>query len=438
MGRESRPRRDRSPACRAAATSSVADWLLPTWLRAASRSLDSSTAMPAAIGALLDLRPGGVGQASGALGVVAFLLADHRRQRLRASPCRAARRRRPRAALCCSSCAGGSPAGRARSRSGRSPANRGARGSRAGVRPTIARSSRRRRCGTGRSRAPCARRLSAPTDSKRTVTPGAAPLGGERRRVGTRPRSSRTIGPDVEDECPWSPRAPPGPWSRARAAPPRRRWVALEQALDDLRLERDVGDALGRSVVHLARDLAAHLLLRGQDLVRRGDGWRHRHRPLPRRGRLAGRGAGCRRSPAQPRRPARSGPVGRGSAAGRAACPRAPRAGLHHRLRAASAEQQLRARLASMASIGACWSGRVQSRAPRPGRVAPRAAPPLRLAWRRSSSISVSSRSSVAWSSLSELAVGHVKLGESAMRSVSSVAIRDQSSGIRIQPCFMA
>ncbi len=38
----------------------------------------------------------------------------------------------------------------------------------------------------------------------------------------------------------------------------------------DLRLQRDVGDALCRSIVHLARNLAAHLLLRGQYLVRGG------------------------------------------------------------------------------------------------------------------------------------------------------------------------
>ena len=41
----------------------------------------------------------------------------------------------------------------------------------------------------------------------------------------------------------------------------RRGGVALEQALDDLGLEHDVGEALGRPVVHRPGDVAAEVLL---------------------------------------------------------------------------------------------------------------------------------------------------------------------------------
>ena len=45
------------------------------------------------------------------------------------------------------------------------------------------------------------------------------------------------------------------------------RRLALEEALNDLSLKRDIGDALRGSVVHLARDLATHLLLSGEDVA---------------------------------------------------------------------------------------------------------------------------------------------------------------------------
>lgn len=46
------------------------------------------------------------------------------------------------------------------------------------------------------------------------------------------------------------------------------RWVARHEVLHDLCLERDVGDALSRPVVHLARDLTTHLFLGGHHIAR--------------------------------------------------------------------------------------------------------------------------------------------------------------------------
>ena len=41
--------------------------------------------------------------------------------------------------------------------------------------------------------------------------------------------------------------------------------IARDEPLDDLGLEDDVREALGRAVVHGPRDLAAQILLRAQD-----------------------------------------------------------------------------------------------------------------------------------------------------------------------------
>ncbi len=64
------------------------------------------------------------------------------------------------------------------------------------------------------------------------------------------------------------------------------------QAEDDLRLERDVGQALGRTVMHLARDLAAELFLRPEQHARIGGVGRHGCGPHDQCSRKrAGRGA---------------------------------------------------------------------------------------------------------------------------------------------------
>ena len=118
------------------------------------------------------------------------------------------------------------------------------------------------------------KRRSVPTDSKRTGTlalrlRSAADL----RKVGTRPRSSRTIGRTskmnvfVASSACWT--IATSSLSSCRGT----RGVALEEALDDLCLKSDVGDALRRPVVHLACDLAAHLLLCRETVGRLGRRW---------------------------------------------------------------------------------------------------------------------------------------------------------------------
>ena len=50
-----------------------------------------------------------------------------------------------------------------------------------------------------------------------------------------------------------------------RTSPCAMRGIALHEALHDLGLEHDVGQALGRAVVHRPGDLAAQVLLGGED-----------------------------------------------------------------------------------------------------------------------------------------------------------------------------
>ena len=114
----------------------------------------------------------------------------------------------------------------------------------------------------------------------------ASPAAVDRRPAqrGHQPKVVEDHGSDVEDEllgglervlhhAPAATRAPGGPGV-----------AACHQALHDLGLERDVGEALRRPVVHLAGDLPAELLLGAQERLRTAP------RPGARRGR-APRGA---------------------------------------------------------------------------------------------------------------------------------------------------
>ena len=84
-----------------------------------------------------------------------------------------------------------------------------------------------------------------------------------RRSVGTRPRSSRTIGRTSKMNSLVASSA----WLTMRAqgfSSPGGARRRADEPLHDLRLERDVGEALRRPVVHLAGDLPAQLLLGAQ------------------------------------------------------------------------------------------------------------------------------------------------------------------------------
>ena len=90
---------------------------------------------------------------------------------------------------------------------------------------------------------------------------------------GTSPRSSRTIGRTskmndlVASSVCWTIATS---W---RTSSPALAGSVADEPLDDLRLEDDVGQALGRSVVHRPGDLAAEVLLRAEEQAR--DGRRH-------------------------------------------------------------------------------------------------------------------------------------------------------------------
>ncbi len=79
-------------------------------------------------------------------------------------------------------------------------------------------------------------------------------------------------GPDVEDEGLRGIEGLLDHRHELPDLPTRRGGIALEQPLRDLGLEHDVGQALGRPVVHLAGDLAAQVLLGGEDDPRDGRG----------------------------------------------------------------------------------------------------------------------------------------------------------------------
>ena len=176
-------------------------------------------------------------------------------------------------------------------------------------------------------------RRSWPTDSNSTGIPARRPRSrAARRSVGTRPRSSRTIGRTskmnvfVASRVRWT--------IDDELARPRRRPRPdrVEQAFHDLGLEHDVRQALRRPVVHLPRDLAAQVLLGGEDHPRH----RRRHRAAARRrARSRPRQPGARRferllprsGPPSgcPARPAdsRRGPIASRNRASACACPRA-------------------------------------------------------------------------------------------------------------------
>ena len=152
------------------------------------------------------------------------------------------------------------------------------------------RPAHRRGSGTGRSRGPSAGAGPGPASRTR---PGCRRGGRARAPRGaasaTSPRSSRTIGRTskmndfVASSVCWTIATS---W-RTSPAPCR---IALDEALDDLGLEHDVRQALGRPVVHRPGDLAAEVLLGIEDQPR--DGGRHRGvvvRPPAPRHRRAGR-----------------------------------------------------------------------------------------------------------------------------------------------------
>ena len=119
-----------------------------------------------------------------------------------------------------------------------------------------------------------------------------------RRSVGTSPRSSRTIGRTskmndfVASSVCWTIATS---W---RTSPPAFAGSRRHEPLDDLGLEDDVRQALGRAVVHRPGDLAAEVLLGVEDQPR--DGRRDAARvggPRPPAPVLAGRAAGIGTSP---------------------------------------------------------------------------------------------------------------------------------------------
>ena len=213
----------------------------------------------------------------------------------------------------------------------------------------------------------------------------------------------------------WSVRARSRPCAPARQLGLGLLGLALEEPLHDLRLERDVGDALRRAVVHLARDVAPHLLLR-VSTSRAPSLWP----PAP-----AARAPSVRRRGAHDRHDLR--PDGRGSAAERAACPE-------------DVELRLHQRRASASAASSCGAPR---QARRSGD------------WSRSSVVDallgLSAARLVALClgrglAQQQLDLGQLAFERRAVRSSSasssaswgSVRFQDQSSGIRIQPCFMA
>ena len=120
----------------------------------------------------------------------------------------------------------------------------------------------------------------------RPATPARRPRSrAARRRVGTSPRSSRTIGRTskmndlVASSVCWTIATS---W---RTSPLGAGRVGRHEALDDLGLEHDVGQALGRAVVHRPGDLAAQVLLGAEEQPR--DRGRDAARVGHRRGRLA-------------------------------------------------------------------------------------------------------------------------------------------------------
>ena len=143
-------------------------------------------------------------------------------------------------------------------------------------------------------------RRSVPIDSNSTGTPARRPRSrAARRSVGTSPRSSRTIGRTskmndfVASSVCWTIATS---WRTSPLAPSR---VAADEPLDDLGLEDDVRQALGRAVVHRPGDLAAEVLLGAQDDP--GDAGRRHVAPQRRRHRRPAH----RPRPRAPRRPRR-------------------------------------------------------------------------------------------------------------------------------------
>ena len=122
-------------------------------------------------------------------------------------------------------------------------------------------------------------RRSSPSDSNSTGTWARRPRSRvARRSVGTRPRSSSTIGRTskmkflVASSVCWTIE------TSSCSSPVALVGSRVEQPLHDLRLEDDVGQRLGRPVVHRAGDLAAQVLLGGQDDARDGGGLGDRRR----------------------------------------------------------------------------------------------------------------------------------------------------------------
>ena len=181
----------------------------------------------------------------------------------------------------------------------------------------------RRGCGTGRSRGPSAAAGPGPAISNSTVDAGPlAPLAGRATERRDEPEVVEDHRPDVEDERLRGVERLLDHRDQLADLALRQGRVLADEPLDDLGLEDDVGQALGRAVVHRPGDLAAQVLL-----------GRQQH---PRDGRLAlgrGRGPGAAAAPTMTpeppdrgRRPSRRRrPWPRGSGPAPRACPRGRR-----------------------------------------------------------------------------------------------------------------
>ena len=108
-------------------------------------------------------------------------------------------------------------------------------------------------------------RIEAPIGAQRfeadaPARPPGAVLGGAAQR-GHEAKVIEDHRPDVEDECLGLLESVLDHVAQRVELALAGRGILAQQALYDFRLQGDVGDALGRPVVHLAGDLAAHLLL---------------------------------------------------------------------------------------------------------------------------------------------------------------------------------
>ena len=297
-------------------------------------------------------------------------------------------------------------------------------------------------------------RRSGPSESNSTGTPGPlAAVAGRAAQRGHEPEVVEDHRPDVEDERLRRVEGLLDHRDELVDLDPGDGRVAGDEPIDDLRLQDDVGQALGRPVVHRPGDLAAEVLLGGEHDPRHAGRFVAVRAPGRRRTRRPGALSARVRAPALRRRRGRrrGRPRSRPSAS-RKRCEhlRLPsRTSTWAAIRAARrvSSRSWRVELGDIAGSGAVAAADGGQLIGGRLRASPRGGPASARACSTSSSISASSRSRrleargrprARTSAGDAGAAGGAVSTDSRHRLAGRSGRVDQSSGIRIQPWRMA